>query len=476
MSPALVAGPPSIAWRLGAAFATIAVLSFAAAAVYLYAAIVRQYQDRDEEELRGKSLLIQHVIEEAGTLEKLRGDAQHRLRDIVVGHPGLRLALYDASGRILLTLPERDLPPLDAAGNAAGTGVVYLLLVRSVRGEHRYRVLRDRAHTLDDEVRYVVMLDVTSEATLVGRHLQAIAAAAISGALLCILLGVLVVRRNLRPLQRITDSARAVSATNLAIELPTTELPQELRSVATALNKMLATLRESFGRLSAFSADLAHELRTPIGNMLGLGEVALSKARTADEYRLVLESNMEECERLSRMVSDMLFLAGIERPGERLRRSEFDLADEARHVAQYFEPVLDDRRMAIVVQGSGRINADRDMIRRAITNLVSNAVEHSADGARVQIEVEAGAATVRLRVRNPGPGIAAEYLPHVFDRFYRADPARARGGSGLGLAIVKSIVEVHGGRVVAASDPGRETEFMFELPAANGQEPLRAST
>jgi len=466
MSPARAAAAQSIAWRLGAALALVAVLSFAVMAVYVYAAIVAQYQERDEEELRGKSLLVRHVIVEAASLDGLRGDAVHRLRDIVIGHPGLRLALFDPSGRTMLTLPEGAPNPLNADPTSAGVGMVYTLLVSSAQGEQRYRVLGDRARTSDGDVRYLVLLDVTSQATLIGRHLHAIAVAAVVGALLSVLLGVIVVRRNLRPLQRITDAARRVSAENLAIDLPTGNLPRELRAVAEAFNAMLVSLRESFARLSAFSADLAHELRTPISNMTGLGQVTLSKPRSGDAYRLVLESNMEECERLSRMVSEMLFLAGMDRPGERLRRSAFDLAEEARHVAQFFEPVLEDRHMAIVVSGSGRVDADRDMVRRAISNLVSNAVQHCPDGGRVEIEVESSGERCRFTVRNPGSGIPAEHLPRVFDRFYRADPARSGGGSGLGLAIVKSIAEVHGGHVAATSDPGRVTEFVLELPAA----------
>jgi two-component system heavy metal sensor histidine kinase CusS len=166
------------------------------------------------------------------------------------------------------------------------------------------------------------------------------------------------------------------------------------------------------------------------------------------------------------MVADMLFLARMDQPAAPLRRERFDLAAEARHVAQFFEALLEDRRVSVAVSGRGEVSADRDMMRRALTNLLSNAIRHTPAGGRIEVTVRSEVDRVALTVRNPGPGIPPEHLPRVFDRFYRLDPSRTGSGAGLGLALVKSIVLVHGGRIDAHSEPGLYTAFAFQIPAS----------
>jgi two-component system heavy metal sensor histidine kinase CusS len=454
----------SVVWRLAFAFAAVSLVSFAAVAAYVYAAILDDYAQRDADDLRNKAAFIRHVIEDSAAAGNVHAAAV-RLRDVVRSHHGLAVVVQDAAGRQLLAVPEGDVPPIVFRNEAGEEDRVETHFIRDAAGERAYRAVRGRLPASAADIRYVLLLDLAGEAVTIRSHLISILAATAIGLAVSVALGLLAVRANLKPLHAITAAARTVSASNLAVDLPTAGMPRELRELGEAFNEMLASLRGSFARLSEFSADLAHELRTPVGNLIGIAQVTLAKPRTADEYRLVLESSLEECERLSRMVSDMLLLVRMDRPTEPLRRAAFDLAAEARHVVQYFEPLLEDRGLSVNVSGAGAVNADRDLVRRAIGNLVSNAVRHSPDGGRIEIGVRARDGRTELVVRNPGPGILTEHLPRIFDRFHRVDPSRAGAGTGLGLAIVKSIAEAHGGRVSAASEPGRQTEFVLELPA-----------
>ena len=461
----------SIAGRLGVALAVVSVVSFAAMATYIYAAILGDYEARDSTELRGRAELVRHIVEEAGTIARLESEA-HRMRDIVIGHRGLRLIVQDASGRRLLSVPEGDLPPLVRSPGSRDPERVETLTARDGGQDQHYRALRGRIPLGDGDLDFVLVLDVSGEVALVRRHFGSILAAALAGSALSVSLGVLVVRRNLAPLDAISTAARKVSASHLTADLPTAGLPDELRRLADAFNDMIGSLRQSFERLSDFCADLAHELRTPLSNMMGLAQVTLSRARSADEYRRVVESNLEECERLAQTTADLLLLARMDRRSEPLTRSRFDVAEEARLVAQSLEPLLAQRRLTIRVDGAGEVSADRAMVRRALSNLVANAIAHVKAGGRVDIEVRRVGTRIESAVRNPGAPIPAEHLPRLFDRFYRVDPAGVGEGTGLGLAIVRSIAEAHGGAVTVTSDAARGTEFSLWLPcepAASGE-------
>jgi two-component system heavy metal sensor histidine kinase CusS len=233
---------------------------------------------------------------------------------------------------------------------------------------------------------------------------------------------------------------------------------------------MLSRLEDAFGRLSAFSSDLAHEFRTPLNNLIGQAQVALTRARNADEYRTVIESSLEECERLSRLVRDMLFLAQADHGEAALATERFDLRLAVDKVVESYEPLAEERRVRVAVEGAGLVVADRPLLERAIANLLSNALKHTPEGGTVRVRVarESDAAT-RLDLENPGPGIPAAHLPRVFDRFYRVETGRERAGTstGLGLSIVKSIAEMHGGAVEASSTPGKTTRFTLRLPSVS---------
>ena len=232
---------------------------------------------------------------------------------------------------------------------------------------------------------------------------------------------------------------------------------------------MLDRLQRDFRRLSDFSADLAHELRTPLTNLLTQTQVALSSNRDAKTYRDILASNAEELQILARMVSDMLFLAKTERGVDLPNRESFMASREVLALLEFYESVAEEKRIRISLHGEGRIHGDRLMFRRAVGNLLSNALRYVPERGALGVELSERPDAVEVSVHNTGPDIDESAIPYLFDRFYRADPSRVRpetDGAGLGLAITKAIVEAHQGTISVHSNNG-VTRFTLSFPAVS---------
>jgi two-component system heavy metal sensor histidine kinase CusS len=206
-------------------------------------------------------------------------------------------------------------------------------------------------------------------------------------------------------------------------------------------------------------------LRTPVSNLMTQTQVVLSRARSADEYHSILESNAEEFEHMARMISDMLLLAKAANGLVVPNRETVSLAAEVRTLFDYYDAVAEEKGLQLTLEGDGAVSADRLMLRRAVSNLLSNAVRHSAPGMTVRVHISTSLDTIALAMENRGDTIPQEYLERVFDRFFRVDPSRQRSseGTGLGLAITKSIVVAHGGTISVASIDG-VTTFTIRLP------------
>lgn len=276
------------------------------------------------------------------------------------------------------------------------------------------------------------------------------------------LVGYRIARQGIRPVEEIAATARRITSTNLRERLRAEGYPSELASLAGTFNEMLDRLEESFERISRFSADIAHDLRTPVNNIRGEAEVALARARTADEYRDVLESSLEEAVRLSDLIGDLLFLARAESPLKYVQRQKVDVCELLGTVREYYDATASDGGITLVTAATAEpITAewDRSLMLRAVSNLVSNAIVHTPRGGTVKLAAAADGDAIRIDVSDTGTGIPAEALPRVFDRFFRVDPSRSKssGGTGLGLAIVQSIMALHGGIAEVASELGRGT-------------------
>src|SRR6266480_2203577 len=284
------------------------------------------------------------------------------------------------------------------------------------------------------------------------------------GVLASILIAITVTKRGLRPLGEMTRSLGRIGPTHLNERVAPAGWPRELQPLAVAFDAMLKRLDDSFTRLSQFSADLAHELRTPIANILGEAQVALTRDRTSDEYREVIESTVAECERLSGIVDNLLFVARVDAAREPIARKQFDARAAVEKIATFYQTIAEDHHVAISCSGEGQISADPAMFERAVGNLVDNALRFTPGNGSIQIVLAQYAADFEVAVSDNGCGIAPEHLPRVFDRFYRAESSRSSAGAGLGLALVKSIVDLHGGSAKIESEVSRGTTVTVTFP------------
>jgi len=458
--------PLSLATRLTLLFAVAAAIVFPVFGWIIIGAMEDHFEEGDTAELR--------IIADAvyGALAGMRAPAdlppvERRFDDILIGHHNASLYIVRSDGQIVYESGHRpDLSALEPAPSAPGdgdstrlfteAGDTYRVLMRQIGGEGS--ALAD-VHTL------VI-------ATPIGYHLAFLAEfrgtlwlMVASGVIAMSAMGWVAVRRGHAPLREIVSRMKRVSATEGAETIPPKSVPRELSDLAMSFNEMTRRVDESFRRLTHFNADIAHELRTPITNLMTQTQVSLSRARTVEEYREILYSNMEEYERMAQMVGDMLFLAQQDSGADRREAGRVDLAAEVRGLFDYYEGWAEEGGVALALEGHAAVTGDRLLLQRALGNLLSNAIRHTPGGKTVSVRLSAVDDTVRIDVENPGLPIPADDLPKIFDRFFRVDPSRQRSGegAGLGLAIVRSIIEVHGGTITVASDD-TITRFSVTLP------------
>jgi two-component system heavy metal sensor histidine kinase CusS len=285
------------------------------------------------------------------------------------------------------------------------------------------------------------------------------------------LVGYRIARHGIRPVEEMATTARHISSTNLQERIHAEGYPFELAALAGTFNQMLDRLEESFERISRFSADIAHDLRTPVNNIRGEAEVALARTRSTEEYQEVIESFLEEAVRLSALIGDLLFLARAESPLGHLRREAVDVGELLTGMVEYYEASAGDGEVTLTRKVNGEpltAELDRNLVQRAVGNLISNALANTPPGGSVVLSSSGDDSTIRIDVSDTGVGIPAEALPRVFDRFFRVDSARSHssGGTGLGLSIVQSIAVLHGGDVEIASQLGQGTRVTLRMPVS----------
>ena len=457
----------SLTTRLALAFALIAGCAFAGVGVYLYSALAMQITDRDDSEILHKAVRARTELadDDSSAPERWREMAR-----VVSGNEEFGIRVLGPDGTLLLSAGATAMPMPEgmavAADDAVGADAIrtwHTLNGTKVRGVSMLARLEHGPAQVKVELFQVG----ASRVALLRAYRWKIFFAVFLGAVGAGVLGFVALHAGMAPLRRIAASTKKVTFSREPLPIDPSALPAELKELAQALQQMIDRLRERYERLSQFSADLAHDFRTPIGNLLGQTQVALSSERSVEEYQALLASNVEEYERLARMIENMLFLARADNARVGLNYAELDLAEELVRQADYFELLADARQITIRVDASGKVKADAILLRRAMGNLIANAVRYSPPGAQIRLSGRELDGEARIEVSNPGSGIAAEDLPRLFDRFFRGDPARANSGesSGIGLAIVKTIMDLHRGTVEAESTPGGKTSFRLVFPA-----------
>ncbi len=457
----------SLTARISLLFAVAASLVLLTTGYFLTQVVEAHFKEGDRHELNGKLELIQNLFKHAYSQKEL-DLLPRQLDDALVGHHGLAVAVTDAAGDIWFATPGAGFPhTLLQACRSQPAGCTTDTLQQWMQSGISYRGMAMSMATGDGRPYTVaVALNIEHHILFMNTFRSMLALAIALAALATAGLGWMATRWGLSPLRQVTHMVAGISAERLANRLPATGLPTELKPLATAFNAMLARLDDSFRRLSEFSSDIAHELRTPISNLMTQTQVALSSARSKDEYKEVLYSSLEEYERMAQMVGDMLYLAQTDNPLLKPGLEKVDLSHEIQDLFDYFEAWAEERAVSLTRTGSATVSGDRLLLRRALSNLISNAIRHTPQGHSVLVSLATHMDKATVSVENPGTEIPAEHLPRLFDRFYRVDPSRQRNGdgAGLGLAIVKSIVEAHGGSVTVTS-ADQTTRFRLTLPA-----------
>jgi two-component system heavy metal sensor histidine kinase CusS len=458
--------PRSIASQLVWLFTLAAALLLSCGLGVFYWMVVRHAFAEDNAVLADKIAALSADFQTKGGPEIIREELNARRAG---EHAAYWIRVLDQRGQTQTETPgmRRLIPPNIFPATQGSTSSVQspkdyrtgaklfsLVAITEESGDQGYtiQVAQDRSSDEELEKKFGVLLIVVLIGTILASAVIAIT----------------VTKRGLRPLGEMTESLERIGPSHLNERVAPAGWPRELQPLAIAFDHMLDRLEDSFTRLSQFSADLAHELRTPIANIMGEAQVALTRDRAPGEYREVIESAIAECERLSGIVDNLLFVARVDAACEPIQRESFDGRAAAEKIATFYRTVAEDRHVAINCTGAGEIYADPVLFERVVSNLVDNALRFTADGGEIRILITIHDTHSEVVVSDNGSGIAPEHLPRVFDRFYRADSSRSSDGAGLGLALVKSIVDLHGGSAKIESELHRGTTVTLIFPGKIG--------
>jgi len=459
----------SIITRLTLAYAFTAFGMLALTTGFLYYALFTSLKSKDERFLADKILHFRSIIKsshyDVHELEQeVKEGSSYQFNKYLV-------KIVDTDGKAIMVSETSDMMDMLPFTHPHDVDEKPWVTGRFKSGSGEVFILMSAWAECHDCVGHKVLintaLNVTVEEAILKQYRKQIYIVLLVGMLLAGVTGMLIARRGLSSLKRIAVVIQRIRASELHERLAPARWPKELKVLATSFDEMLDRLEDSFTRLSRFSTDIAHELRTPLNNLMGETEVALTKTRNIEEYQQILESSLEEYTRLSHMIEGLLFLARAENTDIKLDRTEVDALNEIQDVLEYYDALAEEKEIRVQCSGKGSVYADPLLLRRAVTNILSNAFRYSPSGTNIHIDVqEEGDQFLSISIRDNGIGIEAEELQNIFERFYRTPGAKSHDtrGSGLGLAIVKSIMDLHNGTIDVRSNPAQGTTVILRFP------------
>lgn len=454
----------SLTFRLAVLLAAFSFVAFTVMGGALYYALRHQLTLRDDAALVSRVDQISTLLRDLDARQLIH-EKPHLFANMLGNTESLLVIRYVGGPTLLEVNPlKREIPnaapisadqklSLDAVHHsetADGTPMIYMAATSQSSNDLlpleiiSSRVLTDRTHILDVYRNNIILF--------------ASMMAAIS-----VVLAFIFARRGVSPLRRLAERTAKIGTRTLSSRLTKDDAPTELDTLIDQINAMLERLERGFKQLKQVSADMAHDLRTPITILLGQTEVGLGAPRENEYYRRLLGSNFEELQRMSRMIDNMLFLAQAEQPDLEIQRTKLDATQDMTRLCDYFEDLAAEREIQIVVSGQGTLFADALLLRRALANLLSNAVRHAAPNSVIEMTATPSPEGMTVQVINQGETISKQHQERIFDRFYRADASRQNSAhsSGLGLSIVTSIMQLHQGRCWVESENGTTTFGLF---------------
>jgi len=457
--------PPSLTLRSTLAFALVAMFTVGGVGLYLYESLKQSVLLNADHSVLARLDHFRKLLRYDITLDKLKSspplfenmlDSEEDI--FIIGEPG--------KPPVIMVNPlQATLPTLPVAAEDAPLGDTDLRSGTTPQGIP-LRAAAVQAISNGTEVHLQAAHLLIKEMDMLATFRQRIYAAIALAFLVTALLGYVLLHRGLRPLRKMAAHAADITPARLANRLDSGDTPVELHQLSEAFNAMLDRLADGYQRLTQFSADLAHEIRTPVGSLMGHCQVALRQTRSVDEYQALLASNLEELERISRLVESILFLARADDAQAVLERQPLRLQDELLRIAGYFEGLAEERHLSIQTSGEGVLNADPILLRRALSNLVANAIRYANEGGEIIMRVRHQAREWLIEVENQGPELTQAAMTRLFDRFYRGDASRNQSSdsNGLGLAIVSAIMHLHGGRVMVEQPVAGRIRFSLVFP------------
>lgn len=447
----------SIALRLSGMFTLVALVVFVLIGGALYQQVDKGLGLLPEAELDARYSVLESTVGRYGTPEHWV-KINNKLK--LLGEEDKRISFWISSGD-----PQYEYGNLTPQIRAVANGPLGMRDMQLPDQPAPLKVLVSQFPAKDQRPPLRFMIGIDTETFHQTQHqlLIALVSLAIVGVLLASALGYWVARIGLQPLIKLSQEAQRLAPPLRAGRLRLSPLPPELAQFVESFNSTLERVELAYSRLESFNADVAHELRSPLTNLIGQTQVALTRGRSAEHYFEVLQSNLEELERLRSIINDMLFLASADQGNKATRLTSTSLADEVATTLEYLDFILEDAQVRVQVSGDAQVQIEVAHLRRALINLLSNAVQHTEPGEVIEVCIEVEEHQVSIGVANPGLPIASEHLPRLFERFYRVDASRRNSGNnhGLGLAIVKAIALMHGGDVFVRSDRGVNTFGMY---------------